>query len=79
MSTKTWGELLRFGAVIGWALVIYLWVQFGLWYIFAVYLGIHLSEALTVGLKKGKEAGFSLPDSFLYTFIFGFTWWHYLE
>ncbi len=78
MSEERFGELARMGAVAGWALVTYLWVQFGMWYIFVLYLIIHLLEAFTVGLKKGKEAGFSTVDSMLYTFIFGFTWWKYL-
>lgn len=73
------GEVLRIGAVAGWALVTYLWIEWGLWYLFLIYFGIHLGEAFSIGLKKGKEAGYSSLDSFLYTFIFGFTWWHYLE
>ncbi len=78
MSEKRLGELARFGAVAGWALVIYLWTQFGMWYVFALYLALHLFEAFTVGLKKGRAAGFSTADSMLYTFIFGFTWWKFL-
>ena len=78
MSEKSQGELLRAGAVAGWAVVTYLWVKFGMWYAFVLYLLIHLIEAFTIGLKRGRAAGYSTADSILYTLIFGFTWWKYL-
>ncbi len=78
MSGKSRGELLRLTAIIGWAAVFFLWLQFDLWYLFAAYFAIHLLEACTIGLKRGRAAGYTILDSFTYTFVFAFTWWYYL-
>ncbi len=79
MDKQRQGEVARACAIVGWFLVAFLWASFNLWYLFAAYLLLHLVEALTVGVKKGTAAGYSKNDSFLYTFVFGFTWWHYLK
>ncbi|HSW36678.1 MAG TPA: hypothetical protein VLH18_08775 [Candidatus Limnocylindrales bacterium] len=78
LSGKLQGEIGRIGAVAGWIVVVYLWIRFDLWYIFALYFIIHFLEAVTVGIAKGKAAGYSTIDSFLFTLLFGFTWWKYI-
>ena len=79
MSRKTLAVFLRAGALAGWALVAFLWIHMGLWIFFAVYFALHLFESFTVGLKRGRAAGRSDSESMLKTFIFGFTWWYFLE
>lgn len=79
MSKKLEGELGRIGAVILWVILVFLWVRYGLWYLFAAILALHLLETAVVGVKKGTAAGYSPVDSFLFTLIFGFTWWKYLD
>lgn len=70
---------LQAGSVAGWALVVFLWIQYGWWYFFAAYFALHIFETFTVGLKKGRAAGRSDAESMLKTFIFGFTWWYFLK
>ena len=62
MSEKSQGVLFRSGALAGWAIVTYLWVKFVMWYAFVLYLLIHLIEAFTIGLKRGRAAGYSTAD-----------------
>lgn len=79
MSKKKQGELLRASAVVLWVLLIYLWVQFELWYIVLFLFVAHFIEAVTFGLRKGKAAGYSSTDSFTFTLVFGFAWWKYIH
>lgn len=79
MSKKIQGELLRVGAVALWILLVFLWVQFELWYILLLLFVAHFIEAVTIGLSKGRVAGYSPTDSFTFTLVFGFTWWRYLH
>ena len=73
------GELLRASAVVLWILLIYLWVQFDLWYVLLFLFVAHFLEAVTIGMRKGKAAGYSSTDSFTFTLVFGFTWWKYID
>ncbi|HOB87666.1 MAG TPA: hypothetical protein PKO38_08255 [Bacillota bacterium] len=79
MSKKVEGELGRIGAILLWVILLFLWAHYDLWYLFVACLALHLAETVLVGVKKGTAAGYSPVDSFLYTLIFGFTWWKYLE
>jgi hypothetical protein len=61
--------------LILWGISLYLWVQFGWWYLFAFLFALHFFEIFAKGIPIGKKAGYSLTYSVLMTLIYGIIWW----
>jgi hypothetical protein len=58
-----------------WAISLYLWVQFGWWYLFVFLFALHFVEVFTKGIPIGVKAGYSRHYSVIMTLIFGIIWW----
>jgi len=61
--------------IIAWIISIFLMINFGFWYAFAIIFVSHFIEIFTVGIKTGKKNGISVFASSIATLIFGFVWW----
>lgn len=69
LSILQWIALIALGIFIpkwGWVLPLIMFV-------------IHSFEAISYGIPKGKVNGYSTLESLCLTWLYGFTWWKYLN
>lgn len=61
--------------LLTWALFSWLWIMMDIWIPMASLALIHIIEIFVVGIRRGKDNGFTVFHSAFFTFIFGVTWW----
>lgn len=73
-NSKTFWLIQEVSVIVLWGIFIFLWINMGWYWPVVILLILHLSENL-VSHKKVAGKGYSTLETFLYTLIYGYTWW----
>ena len=74
INSKKFWLIQEVSVIILWFVFILLWVIMDWYWPFVILLILHLSENV-VSHKKVAGKGYSTMEVFLYTLVFGYTWW----